>query len=116
MSQRMAPNNIFVIIYKMSFQADSQYTSYASDDNTNYTQLPFHYLETKPAMFPKGQSIAAQPKSFWQPGSTANEKLLDAFNIRSNLDYRKYMMNNAENVRDYNMKEYKAQFSTPSRI
>jgi len=92
----------------MSFQADNQYTSYVSDDNTNYTKLPFHYLETKPAMFPKDASI---PKSYWQPGSTNNEKLLDTFGIRSNLDYRKYMINNAENVRDYNIKEYKAQFS-----
>jgi hypothetical protein len=92
----------------MSFQADSQYTSYVSDDNTNYTQLPFHYLETKPAMFPKDSSI---PKSYWQPGMPNNDKLLDAFGIRSNLDYRKYMINNAENVRDYNIKEYKAQFS-----
>jgi len=92
----------------MSFQADNSYTSFTSDDNTNYTQLPFHYLETKPTMFPKDTAI---PKSYWQPGSPNNDKLLGVYGIRSNLDYRKYMINNAENVRNYNVKEYKAQFS-----
>ncbi len=92
----------------MSFVSDKQYSSYTSNDMTNYSQLPFNYLETKPAQFAQNNST---PKSFWQPGSEANEKLLEQFTIRNNSDYRKYMTQNADNARSYNEKEYKAQLS-----
>lgn len=94
----------------MSFSNNNNYSSFVSDENTNMisNKLPIHYLETTPSKFSQNNSTQ---KSFWQPGSDSNNKLLDTHNIRNNSNYRKYMTQHADEARSYNEKEYKAQLS-----
>lgn len=56
--------------------------------NNQYTNFP--------AKMTDGRSVV----SSWQPGAVVNEVLIKQNNIRSNWEYRKYLMNNSETIRD----------------
>lgn len=41
----------------------------------------------------------------WQPGAVINEKIRKYIGIKSNHDYRQYLINNADKLINYNQKE-----------
>jgi hypothetical protein len=43
-------------------------------------------------------------KAFWQPEASDNNKLLLNTTIKTNSDYRKYMTNKSNIIRDHNMR------------
>lgn len=91
----------------MSSRPVKVYTLYDNTDVTNYTELPINWLETKPSLFPPMENI---PKSYWQLGMPENDKILMENKIRSNSDYRKYMIANSEKIRSDNFMKYGEQF------
>lgn len=41
----------------------------------------------------------------WQPGAVINEKIRKDAGIKTNYDYRQYLINNADKIIEYNQKE-----------
>jgi len=82
----------------MSFIMSPVETKYISENNMSCTKLPYQYLSS------------AKPENSWYlPGDTKNQTVLNANNIQTNLQYRKYMTQNGNDIILYNQKEYKKQ-------
>ena len=54
-----------------------------------------------PPLMSDGRSIVAS----WQPEAATNADLIQSNNIKSNWEYRKYLINNAKEIREYNFRE-----------
>jgi hypothetical protein len=54
-----------------------------------------------PPLMSDGRSIVAS----WQPEATTNADLIQSNNIKSNWEYRRYLINNAKEIREYNFRE-----------
>jgi len=54
-----------------------------------------------PPLMNDGRSIVAS----WQPEATTNADLIQSNNIKSNWEYRKYLIDNAKQVCEYNFRE-----------
>jgi hypothetical protein len=48
-----------------------------------------------------GRSITTS----WQPEAVINDDLIQSNNLRSNWQYRKYLINNAKDIMEYNFRE-----------
>ncbi len=75
----------------MSFVREPQYTPYSAGIITE-TQLPLSFTQSPPAG--------------WQPEASDNMKLIMSNLIRTNGDYRKYIMTKADIIREKNTIEY----------
>jgi hypothetical protein len=54
-----------------------------------------------PPLMSDGRSITTT----WQPEAVINDDLIQSNNLRSNWQYRKYLINNAKDIMEYNFRE-----------
>jgi hypothetical protein len=54
-----------------------------------------------PPLMSDGRSITTS----WQPEAVINDDLIQSNNLRSNWQYRKYLINNAKDIMEYNFRE-----------
>jgi hypothetical protein len=54
-----------------------------------------------PPLMSDGRTITAS----WQPEAVLNADLIQSNNIKSNWEYRKYLINNAKEIREYNFRD-----------
>lgn len=73
-------------------------------DNTPKSHLGYHtnnkYPEFPPLMS-DGRSVIAS----WQPEATMNSNLIQTNNIQTNWQYRRYLMDNAKQIMEFNFNE-----------
>lgn len=85
----------------MSYVPSANYTPFTS----SIKPLGFFALSVKPVIVPsiknnKGEEL----KAFWQPEALDNNKLLLKASIKTNSEYRKYMTDKSNIIRDHNMR------------
>lgn len=59
----------------------------------------------KYAQFPPLMSDGRSVIGSWQPESTLNADLIEANGIKSNWEYRRYLMKNSKDIMEYNFRE-----------
>lgn len=79
----------------IQFQGESLQTAYQRfpSETTKGYQLNNKY-ENFPPIMTDGRSVLAS----WQPGAVVNEKLVQDNGIKSNWQYRRYLMNNSKTI------------------
>lgn len=88
----------------MSYIAEKQYTIFDKSINP-YNIFSLNHTQ-RIAHIPITNHDGNELKSYWQPESLDNNKLLSKSDIKSNSDYRRYMTSNATLIRDHNIRNY----------
>lgn len=76
-----------------------KYTS-VNDAYPNISTKSEYHLNNQYRDFPPLTNDGRNVSSSWQPGAVVNEHLIQKNNIKSNWEYRRFLTNNANQIRD----------------